>query len=67
MVYNLYNNNEKFNELINNYTTLYITKSTHSDRIENYKNFTGFFYDNYTGVKTCCYHFYVKKIIIYTV
>ena len=67
MVYNVYNNNENFNELMDNYTTLYTTKSIHNDRIKIYKHFTAYLYDNYSGIKSCSYHFYIKYNYIYSV
>ena len=60
MIHNLYNKNTNFYELMNSYNTLFITKSIHHDRIRKFKHFTGYFNNHLTGIKSNCYHFYVK-------
>ena len=60
MIYELYNTNNNFYELMNKYTTIHITKSIHNDRIKKFKHFTCYFYNNYTGNKSVNYHFYIQ-------
>ena len=60
MIYELYNTNNNFYELMKKYTTIHITKSIHNDRIKKFKHFTCYFYNNYTGNKTVNYHFYIQ-------
>ena len=67
MVYELYKTNNNFYELVSNYTNLYITKCIHNDRIKKYKHFTGYFYNNYTGIKSSSYHFYIRYNRIYSI
>ena len=67
MVYELYNTNTNFYELVSNYTNLFITKCIHNDRIKKYNHFTAYLYNNYTGIKSSSYHFYIRYDKIYSI
>ena len=67
IVYELYKKNNNFYELISNYTNLFITKCIHNDRIKKYKHFTAYLYNNYTGIKSSSYHFYIRYDKIYSI
>ena len=67
MVYELYKTNTNFYELVSSYTILFITKCIHNDRIKKFKHFTAYFYNNYTGIKSSSYHFYIKYNKIYSI
>ena len=61
MINKLYDTNENFKLLVNNYNNICITKPIHNDSYSIYNHFTGYLYNTNNKTQSSKLHYYISN------